>query len=445
MTTKITEQNVSNLANFGVQWQSVFVGDGSTGLTTVAGRGYFINTTGGTVTVTLPASPSVGDTVVLKDYARTFQTNAITINPGSSKMDGASSQSKTLSSQGNTSTVVYMDDTRGWTLINEDDTSKLEIPATFTAATGGTVTESGDFKIHSFTGDSNFVVSSVGNAPSVPTGGPNAVSYVVVAGGGAGGRGATDSGNGAGGGGAGGFREGRVSSPEYTASPLVTTGLTVTAQTYPITVGGGGSTANFPAPASTASPAAAGNGSNSVFSTITSTGGGGGGNRSSPVPAGGAPGGSGGGSVSTNAAGAGNTPPVSPPQGNPGATATPGTTNSGTGGGGATAAGGKNPGTSDVGGAGGAGATTHITGSPVAYAGGGGGGGSNNNGNSPGPGAGGAGGAGGGGTGANDDADNATTGTANRGGGGGAGSGSDPGHGGKNGGKGIVIIRYKFQ
>ena len=53
MTTKITEQNVSNLANAGVDWQSVFVGDGSTGLTTVAGRGYFINTTSGTVTVTL--------------------------------------------------------------------------------------------------------------------------------------------------------------------------------------------------------------------------------------------------------------------------------------------------------------------------------------------------------------------------------------------------------
>ena len=71
MTTKITEQNVSNLANAGVDWQSVFTGDGSTGLTAVAGRGYFIDTTSGTVTVTLPASPSAGDVVVLKDYART--------------------------------------------------------------------------------------------------------------------------------------------------------------------------------------------------------------------------------------------------------------------------------------------------------------------------------------------------------------------------------------
>jgi hypothetical protein len=66
MTTKITEQNISELANAGVNWQSVLQANGSTGLTTVAGRGYFINTTSGTVTVTLPASPSAGDVVVLK-------------------------------------------------------------------------------------------------------------------------------------------------------------------------------------------------------------------------------------------------------------------------------------------------------------------------------------------------------------------------------------------
>ena len=47
MTTKITDKNILNLANLGVEWQSVFVGDGSTELNAVAGRGYFINTTSG--------------------------------------------------------------------------------------------------------------------------------------------------------------------------------------------------------------------------------------------------------------------------------------------------------------------------------------------------------------------------------------------------------------
>ena len=48
MTTKITEQNISNIANAGVQWQSVHVADGSTALNVTAGKGYFIDTTSAT-------------------------------------------------------------------------------------------------------------------------------------------------------------------------------------------------------------------------------------------------------------------------------------------------------------------------------------------------------------------------------------------------------------
>src|SRR5210317_812032 len=176
MTTKITEKNISNLANIGVQWQSVFTGDGSTGLTAVAGRGYFIDTTSGTVTVTLPASPSAGDVVVLKDYARTWGTNAVSI--ASTTFDGASNN-PSFSTAGQTVTLVYMDGTKGWSLINEDTTTSLG--PTFISATGGTITTSGDYTIHTFTGDGCFVVSTLGNGPTVPVGGPNAVDYLVVA------------------------------------------------------------------------------------------------------------------------------------------------------------------------------------------------------------------------------------------------------------------------
>ena len=63
------------------------------------------------------------------------------------------------------------------------------------------MTESGDFKIHSFTGDGCFVVSRVGNAA-----GSEKVSYLVVAGGGG------TTGDRGGAGGAGGFREGKCTS-----------------------------------------------------------------------------------------------------------------------------------------------------------------------------------------------------------------------------------------
>jgi hypothetical protein len=69
--------------------------------------------------------------------------------------------------------------------------------ALFTSATGGTVTTSGDFKIHTFTGDGCFVVSQFRKS-YVPTGGPSNVDYLVVAGGGSGG-GCIGGGGGAGG------------------------------------------------------------------------------------------------------------------------------------------------------------------------------------------------------------------------------------------------------
>ena len=419
MTTKITEQNISNLANIGVQWQSVFTGDGSTGLTAVAGRGYFIDTTSGTVEVTLPASPSAGDVVVLKDYARTWGTNNITI--ASNTFDGISSVTETFSTNGQTVTLVYMDGTKGWSLINEDTTTGLG--AEFIAATGGTVTESGDYKIHTFTGDGCFVVSCAGNPA-----GSDSVSYIVVAGGGG------SAGDRGGGGGAGGYREGYTPGT-YTASPLATSALPISATTYPVTVGAGGAADNT-GPYTDGSP-----GSNSVFSTITSTGGGGGG-RQSPTNAAGLPGGSGGGSGHLGGAsqpgGTGNTPPVSPSQGNNGGAsqAPPAVGEYATGGGGGAGAAGGN-GTGPSGGSAGDGVNTSITGSSVGYAGGGAGANDTpgRQGTPAGP--------FGGGTAATGDAATpATSATANTGGGGGSSAGSTNGG---SGGKGIVIIRYKFQ
>jgi hypothetical protein len=438
MTTRITAENITDatitttdLASsipLNTQWQAVVT---ASTLNAVAGRGYFINTTSNACTVTLPASPSIGDFVVINDYAGTFDTNAVTISRNGSNINGAAGNG-ILNTESQTISLTFIDATRGWQTTS--NAAPDSIGATFIAATGGTVTTSGDYKIHSFTGDSNFVVASVGNPL-----GSSAVDYVVVGGGAAGGAGFNNSGNAGGGGGAGGYRESHSTpvSGSYTASPLATpTGITVTAQTYPITVGGGG-TGQDKASTSSATP---GNGSNSVFATITAAGGGAGQNRGyNTTPQVGLAGGSGGGGTGGFPGGAGNTPPVSPPQGNTGGTATG---NTGGGGGGATAVGANAPGPNTAG-AGGAGATSGITGSNVARAGGGGSGGSSNGSGATGA----AGGAGGGGKGADEDANpgGSVAGTANTGGGSGGGGGSDPGTDTLAGGKGIVIIRYKFQ
>jgi len=416
-----------------IEWQSVVVADGSTGLTAVAGRGYFINTTAGAITVTLPsATAKPGDVIQLKDYARTWGTNAVTL--ASNTFDGGAA-APSFSTNGKTVTLVYMDNTQGWSLINEDTTTGLAIA--YTSATGGTVTTSGNFKIHTFTGDGCFVVSTVGN----PAGGGDNVDYFVVAGGGGAG------GEMGGGGGGGGFRlSNSTSMPAPTTSPLASpTGITITSTTYPVTVGGGGS-GGFPA------PQAGTKGSDSVFSTITSTGGGLGAASSSPGDGGpGGSGGGGGGTPSGGAAGSGNTPPTSPPQGNNAGTAAGGGSSEAGGGGGGAGGTGVNAVSASSGGNGGigsyadgpsfAGANGEAGPVPGAryFSGGGGGGGASNVGTA---GTGGIGGAGNGlvpGT----SPTSPQPGDANTGGGGGgqrAGSSA-----GGNGGKGIVIIRYQFQ
>ena len=392
--------------------------------TAVSGDGFFVNTTSGAITVTLPSSPSQGDIIALKDYANTWDSNNVTLCRNGSKINGNCSNA-TLDTESQSVTLIYVDGTKGWQDIH-DSTSDVT-GASFTSATGGTITTSGDFKIHTFTANGCFAVSSVGNS----AGGGDKVSYVVVAGGG---------GGNTGGGGAGGFREGKDTPKDsYTASPLAAacSGLTITNTTYPITIGAGGAGSG---------PNPAASGSNSVFSTITSAGGGAAGGPPGP----GSNGGSGGGAQQAASipgparpasGGSGNTPPVSPPQGNAGGSTATFDQTGGGGGGGATAVGANSvappaPNSAGLGGAGGAGATSSITGSPVARAGGGGG--SQYNPAAPStPVSGGTGGGGSGGLYGPGLAGGA--GTANTGGGGGGGPSAGAG------GSGVVIIRYKFQ
>jgi hypothetical protein len=126
----------------------------------VAGEGYFVNTTSGVITVTLPASASIGDQIAIKDYAGTFATNNLTIARNGHNIQGVANNSL-ISTNRASLVLVYVDATKGWLFTDEHNVADLQAQA-FTSATGGTVTTSGDFKIHTFTGDGCFVVSQLG-------------------------------------------------------------------------------------------------------------------------------------------------------------------------------------------------------------------------------------------------------------------------------------------
>ena len=201
-------------------------------------------------------------------------------------------------------------------------------------STGGTITTSGGYRIHTFTSSGTFTAGDSGT-----------VEYIVVAGGGGG----SNYGGGSGGGGyrssVSGESSGGGASSESTKS--------VTASAYTVTVGAGG----------TGSAGTGTAGGNSVFSTITSLGGGWGSQGS---------GGSGGGGWANAVGGAGTAG-----QGYAGGTGddTPISWYCGGGGGGAGAVGGNaSPAQQYNIGDGGIGVQSSITGTATYYAGGGGGG-----------------------------------------------------------------------
>jgi hypothetical protein len=337
---------------------------------------------------------STGDRIELRLTAQTFIDAALATLPS------------TVSDQANTSTG-YFDLPSGTTaqrpaspnagMIRHntttgyieywDTTSSSWIGLGAFQATGGTVSQSGNYTYHTFTSSGTFTVTS----------GARTIEYLIVAGGGSS-QASQGQDAGGGGGGAGGY---------------VTGSVTAVGGSYTVTVGAGGSPGS--------------NGADSVFNATTAVGGGRGGAYNNVTSS---SGGSGGGAAYSVGASAGTSG-----QGNAGGSAGQGSPGyGGGGGGGANAVGGNCPGT-DTPGDGGAG-KQWSNGSY--YAGGGGGATRSAQYTSTAPGSGGVGG-GGQGSGAVNGY-TGSNGTANTGGGAGGTSAST--NAGRSGGSGIVIIRY---
>jgi hypothetical protein len=93
----------------GISWQPVQ----NTNFIAVSGSGYGVNTAIANVTVTLPASPTVGQQIQIVDYARTFSSNNLIIYANGNKIQG-NTANVIISTNGQATALVYYDVNQGW-------------------------------------------------------------------------------------------------------------------------------------------------------------------------------------------------------------------------------------------------------------------------------------------------------------------------------------------
>jgi len=125
-TTFLRGDNAWAAIETGTSWQAVK----TAAFTAVAGEGYPINTTAAAITVTLPATASVGDTIEFIDYARKWGTNAVTINPNSLNYQGNTTPQPVYNTSGESFRIVYVDATQGWVPVF-DGAVALETPQNY--------------------------------------------------------------------------------------------------------------------------------------------------------------------------------------------------------------------------------------------------------------------------------------------------------------------------
>ncbi len=322
----------------GTAWQAVK----TSAFNATAGEGYFVDTSSGAITATLPASPSIGDTFEFKDYAQTFATNNLTIDPNGNAFEGLSDTNHLASQNRMAITITYSDATKGYVAtasanaqadVNNGDYNIVAPPydvdflliaaggnagGSYGAAAGGAGGYRNSYNSETSGGGGSaesalslvpgtVYTITVGAGGGSPTGDDSSISgtgltTITSIGGGAGGPPGNDGGSGGGGAGHGGANPGGAG----TANQGRPGGTGSGGNTYR-TGGGGGGAANSGNTGSVQGPA--GNGGNGVASTITGSsvtrgGGGGGGGQSGGGTSGGSGGSGGGGNGSTNNSGA---------------------------------------------------------------------------------------------------------------------------------------------
>ncbi|CAB4127553.1 Concanavalin A-like lectin/glucanases superfamily [uncultured Caudovirales phage] len=283
-------------AGGGLLWQSVQTANFSA----TTGNGYPIDTTSAAITVTLSATPSQGDTVAIVDYAGTWSTNNVTVNPNGKNINN-SALNVILTGIRESIVLVYLDATQGWIA----QSGFIRGPITpysgnylLVAGGGGggagtaTITGGGGASGGYRSGSITYVPGTtytvnVGSGGASSTNGSNStivssISTITSVGGGLGGYIATAGGSGGSGGGSSGQTAngaGSGTSGQGNNGGAGSTGSTV----YGAGGGGGAGAVGSAGSATFAGNGGAGSSSTILGSTTYYAGGGGGGGVGSPV------------------------------------------------------------------------------------------------------------------------------------------------------------------
>ena len=102
------------LGGGGTSWQAVKTNSDSP-VTSVSGNGYFLDTSSGVITITLPTSPAIGEEIRFVDYAGTFDTHNLTVGRNSHKIQGLTSD-LVVATERAAFGLVYVDASQGWLL-----------------------------------------------------------------------------------------------------------------------------------------------------------------------------------------------------------------------------------------------------------------------------------------------------------------------------------------
>jgi len=124
--------NIGSGGSGGLSWSII-----STNTTASATNGYLVDVSGGTLTLTLPSSPTEGDKVGVCDFTQNAATNNITIDNNGNNIEGSASN-YTISTDGKGLLFVYTNSTRGWEIVSETG--------------GGSTSSDPDFNTVDFTG-----------------------------------------------------------------------------------------------------------------------------------------------------------------------------------------------------------------------------------------------------------------------------------------------------